>query len=143
MKVEVIVEVRPTEDPEKVKKALLNVFEPEEIETRAEGESTLLIAKATSYRSLLKLKEAIWRQGIQDAARSVLSRSVAGEGRLVFNLNKQAAYVGVVSFATEPNESPLGPIVFNVETSDVRRFLDWIAPRTYKGRVFYEGPPPD
>ncbi len=143
MKVEVIVEVRPTEDPEKVKKALLNVFEPEEIETRTEGESTLLIAKATSYRSLLKLKEAIWRQGIQDAARSVLSRSVAGEGRLVFNLNKQAAYVGVVSFATEPNESPLGPIVFNVETSDVRRFLDWIAPRTYKGRVFYEGPPPD
>lgn len=143
MRVEVVAEIRPTEDPEKVKRALLNVFEPEEIEVRAEGDGALLVARATSYKSLLRLKEAIWRQGIQDAARSVLSRSVAGEGRLIFSLNKQAAYVGVVSFVTEPNESPLGPITFNVETSDVRRFLDWIAPRTYRGRVFYEGPPPD
>lgn len=143
MRVEVVVEIRPTEDPEKVKRALLNVFEPEEVEVRSEGDAALLVARATSYKSLLKLKDAIWRQGIQDAARSVLSKSVAGEGRLVFSLNKQAAYVGVVSFVTEPNESPLGPITFSVETSDVRRFLDWIAPRTYRGRVFYEGPPPD
>ncbi|MEZ0249268.1 MAG: RNA-binding domain-containing protein [Thermoproteus sp.] len=143
MKVEVIVEIRPTEDPEKVKKALLNVFEPEGLETRSEGDAIFLIARASSYKSLLKLKDAIWRQGIQDAARSVLSRSLAGENRIVFHLNKQAAYVGVVSFATEPGESPLGPIIFNIETSDIRRFLDWIAPRTYKGKVFYEGPPPD
>ncbi|CCC82105.1 RNA-binding domain-containing protein [Thermoproteus tenax] len=143
MRVEAIVEVRPTEDRDKVKRALLNVFEPETLELKKEGEAELLIGRASSYKSLLKLKEAIWRQGIQDAARSVLSRSIVGEGRLVFHLNKQAAYVGVVSFATEPSESPLGPIVFIVETSDVRRFLDWIAPRTYKGRVYYEGPPPD
>lgn len=143
MKIEVIAEIRPTEDPEKVKRAVLNVFEPDEVEIRREGDTTLLVARGHGHRSLLKLREAIWRQGIQDSARSVLSRSIAGEGRLVFNLHKQAAYVGVVSFATEPNESPLGPIIFSVETSDVRRFLDWIAPRTYRGRVFYEGPPPD
>jgi predicted RNA binding protein with dsRBD fold (UPF0201 family) len=30
-----------------------------------------------------------------------------------------------------------------VKTSSTRQFIDWLAPRTYKGRVYYEAPPPD
>jgi predicted RNA binding protein with dsRBD fold (UPF0201 family) len=143
VRAEVVVEVRPTENLEKVKRALLNVFEPERLEIKEEGNRKLIIAYGSGAKALAKLKEAIWRQGIQDSARSVLARSAIGNNVLSFSINKQAAYVGVVSFVTEPNESPLGPITFKVEVSDVRQFLDWIAPRTYRGRVYYEGPPPD
>lgn len=143
MKAEAVVEVRPTENLEKVKRALLNVFEPDRIEVREEGGRKLIVATGSGPKALKKLRDAIWRQGIHDSARSILARSIAGEGLLSFSVNKQAAFVGVVSLVTEPNESPLGPIAFKVEVSDVRQFLDWIAPRTYKGRIFYEGPPPD
>lgn len=143
MRVEATVEVRPTEVFEKVWRALTNVFAPDRWESRREGRVTVIRAYGYSYRSLERLRAAIFRQGIQDAARAVISRGIIDENRVMFSLHKQAAYVGVVSFVTEPGESPLGPITFIVETSDVRQFLDWIAPRTYRGRIMYESPPPD
>lgn len=143
MKVEAVVEVRYTEDKAKVLKALENVFTPKRIEERESDSGMLLVASCEGAGCLEKLRSAIWRQGIQDAARSVLSRGVVGEDTVVFSVNKQAAYVGVVSFVTEPGESPLGPITFTVKTNNVRQFLDWLAPRTYRGRVYYEAPPPD
>ncbi|AAL63617.1 RNA-binding domain-containing protein [Pyrobaculum aerophilum] len=143
MRVEAIVEVRMTEDRGKVLKALENVFTPMRIEERQSDMGTILVATCEGHKCLEKLRSAIWRQGIQDAARSVISRGIVGEDTVVFSVNKQAAYVGVVSFVTEAGESPLGPITFTVKTNDVRQFIDWLAPRTYRGRVYYEAPPPD
>lgn len=143
MLVEVAVEVRPTEDKRKVLKALENVFTPMQIEERESDTGTIVIARCQGSSCLEKLRSAIFRQGIQDSARSVVSRGILGEDTVVFSLHKQAAYVGVVSFVTEPTESPLGPITFTVKTNNVRQFLDWLAPRTYRGRVYYQAPPPD
>lgn len=143
MKVEVVVEVRYTEDKSKVLKALENVAVVDRLEEKPSEVGVLLVGTCEGSRCLEKLRGAIWRQGIQDAARSVMSRGIVGDDTVIFAVNKQAAYVGVVSFVTEPGESPLGPISFTVKTSNPRQFLDWIAPRTYKGRVFYQSPPPD
>ncbi|MEM4633328.1 MAG: RNA-binding domain-containing protein [Pyrobaculum sp.] len=143
MKVEVIVEVRYTEDKSKVLKALENVAVVDRLEERPSDVGVLIISTCEGHRCLEKLRSAIWRQGIQDAARSVLSRGIVGEDTVIFSVNKQAAYVGVVSFVTEPGESPLGPITFTVKTTNIRQFMDWIAPRTYKGKVYYHSPPPD
>ncbi|MGC9130580.1 MAG: RNA-binding domain-containing protein [Pyrobaculum sp.] len=143
MRVEAVVEVRLTEDKNKVLKALENVFTPTSIEERRGDTGVVLVATCDGSGCLEKMRGAIWRQGIQDAARGVISRGIVGEDTVVFSINKQAAYVGVVSFVTEPGESPLGPITFTVRTRDVRQFLDWLAPRTYRGKVYYQAPPPD
>jgi predicted RNA binding protein with dsRBD fold (UPF0201 family) len=143
MLVEAVVEVRHTEDKNKVLKALNNVFTPVTIQERPSETGVVIVARCEGPSCLERLRSAIWRQGIQDAARSVISRGIVSEDTVVFSINKQAAYVGVVSFVTEAGESPLGPITFTVKTSNVRQFVDWMAPRTYRGRVFYQAPPPD
>jgi hypothetical protein len=143
MRVEAVVEVRYTEDRNKVLKALENVFTPKAIQERPSDAGIVMVATCEGVKCLEKLRSAIWRQGIQDAARSVVSRGIVSEDAVIFSINKQAAYVGVVSFVTEVGESPLGPITFTVKTNNVRQFIDWLTPRTYKGKVYYEAPPPD
>jgi len=143
MEVVVRVESRPTEDLEKVKKALLNVFAPDGLEVREEGEYRYVVAFGKSYASLLRLYNLIRSQRILDAARDYLRRGIAGDS-VVFYLHKQAAYVGVASFCSfEYGESPLGAIVFEVKTGDIQRFIDWLAPKTIGGRPVGEAPPPD
>jgi predicted RNA binding protein with dsRBD fold (UPF0201 family) len=47
--------------------------------------------------------------------------------RIVFFLNKQAAYAGHVSFSAPEGESPLGPIQVILETEDPEQLIDWLA----------------
>jgi len=47
--------------------------------------------------------------------------------RLVFYLNKQAAYAGHVSFSAPEGESPLGPIQVIIETENTDQLIDWLA----------------
>ncbi len=136
--VTVMAEVRPSEDPRKVMRSVSNVIDMEELKLEEIEGRKYVVGRAVSHRPLLKLRQLIWSQGIQDAARSMLSRGVMSDDVLTFMLNKQAAYVGVVSFVSDPSESPLGPIVVTVRYRDMRRLIDWLAPRTYKGKVMYD-----
>jgi hypothetical protein len=142
MRVEVWVEVRPTEDEEKVKRALSNVFIYDELRIEESEGKKYIVAFGEGFKSLVKIHDLIKEQGIEDSARSILMRGVENN-RVVFHIHKQAAYVGVLSFVTENNESPLGPITFIVETNDTMRLIDWLAPKTSRGRRLYEVPPPD
>ncbi|MGC9152340.1 MAG: RNA-binding domain-containing protein [Vulcanisaeta sp.] len=142
MKAEVWVEVRPTEDEEKVKKALGNVFIYDDLRVEESEGKRYLVALGFGFKSMVKIHNLIKEQGIEDSARSVLMRGIEGN-RVVFHIHKQAAYAGVLTFVTEKNESPLGPITFIVETNDPRRLIDWLAPKTSRGRRLYEVSPPD
>ncbi|MGC8542936.1 MAG: RNA-binding domain-containing protein [Vulcanisaeta sp.] len=142
MKAEVWVEVRPTEDEEKVKKALSNVFIYDDLRVEESEGKRYLVALGFGFKSMVKIHNLIKEQGIEDSARSVLMRGIEGN-RVVFHIHKQAAYAGVLTFVTEKNESPLGPITFIVETNDPRRLIDWLAPKTSRGRRLYEVSPPD
>jgi len=144
VEVEVRTFVTVTESLEKVKRAVFNVFTPDTVkleeidDTRAE-----LICYGRGPECLKKLYSALRRQRILDAARNYIYRGVAGD-TIVFYLNKQAAYVGVVSFCSFPDrESPKGAITFIVKSSDVKGFINWLAPRTFKGKPIKEYPPPD
>ncbi len=138
VKVRVEVEVRPTEDLEKVRKALLNVFEPGEIKVieRDRGYK-LIVGESRSYRSLIKIHELIRRERIMDAARSMLRRGVIGN-MLIFKVNKQAALQGRLSFVESDSESPMGAITFIVETSNPYEVIDWLAPKTSMGKPLWE-----
>ena len=129
--VEVLVEapVFPTEDPEKVRRAVENVLFGGEFELRPaqSGLGHVLVARARGRDALSKLRALIRIERIADAARSVLLSGIEGD-RLVFYLNKQAAYVRHISFSEPSGESPLGPIRFEVRCPDPRELVDWLAP---------------
>jgi len=144
VRIEVRCEVRPTENLEKVKKAILNFFAPEKIEIRKqENRRIIIICRAESHKSLLRLYDALRRQRILDAARSHLKKSIIGT-TIVFHIHKQAAYVGSLSFCSVPEkESPLGAITFVVSCENPDQFIDWLTPMTINGKPFYEVEPPD
>ena len=70
----------------------------------------------------------VQRDRIRAAARSVLRRSVE-DSRIIFFLNKQAAYAGHVSFSAPEGESPLGPIRIIIELEKPEEMIDWLAGR--------------
>jgi len=130
-------EVRPTEDEGKVRQAVLNVFTPEHIEVEVRGKNKVIVAKAYSLKSLVKLHRLLRAERILDAARSILKKN-ACERSLVFHLNKQAAFQGRLSFTEAYGESPLGPITFIIEDVDVENLIDWLAPKTAHGKPLWE-----
>jgi predicted RNA binding protein with dsRBD fold (UPF0201 family) len=85
-----------------------------------------VIIEGKDEPSLERFRMILQRDRIRAAARSVLRRSV-GSNRIVFYLNKQAAYAGHVSFSAPEGESPLGPIQVIVETENPDQLIDWLA----------------
>ena len=85
-----------------------------------------VILDGKNQPSLERFRMILQRDRIRAAARSVLRRSVEGN-RIVFYLNKQAAYAGHVSFSAPEGESPLGPIQVIVETENPDQLIDWLA----------------
>lgn len=126
MKCEVYVEVevKPTEDPLKVRKALENVYGGEvELSLREDG--TGHISGRGGLESLTRIKELLKREQIRSAARAHLSSLIRGD-KLIFYLNKQVAYAGHISFCEPERESPLGPIRFEVYTDDPKGVVRWL-----------------
>ena len=129
--------VNPSEDEDKVKKAVSNVFTPESMEVIDRGEYKEIVAVSESYESLEKLHKLLRKYRILDAARKHL-KAGRGEREIEFELNKQVAYVGKISFCTTPEESPLGSIKFRIETENPKVVIDWLAPRTVRGKPVRE-----
>lgn len=105
--------VNPTEDSEKVAKAVRNVLGDVELEQSERGGSIVLEGRLDRIEDLAPLRDAFARMRIRDAARSFFTR-IAQEGLLSFGLNKQAAYAGHASFYSS-GQSPLGPIQVTIK----------------------------
>ena len=131
MKLRVEAEVRPTEVREKVEAALKKIFPT--LELRQEG--SFLVGEATEVSALSRLHQLLRLQAILDSARSVMLAGREGN-QISFTLNKQAAFVGRVSFTGE--ESPLGPIAVTLEAFDIEKLIDYLAPRTHDGKPIKE-----
>ncbi len=130
-------DIRPTEDPEKVLKAISTFFEPDTINIVGSKGTKRAIAVSYTLKSLQKLRYLLRAERILDAARKVMRKGLR-EDKLVFYIHKQAAYVGKVSFVSGDNESPLGAIVVTIEHPDPKRVIDWLAPPTVRGRPVFE-----
>jgi len=127
--VEVEAYVYPTEDIEKVKKAMLNLVSPLEFEAFDKGDYILLVGKTRDKKALQRLYELFRGQQILDTARAMLEEGYFGE-EIIIKVHKQVAYVGKVNFN---EESPLGPITIIIRTKDPQRLMKWLAPRTKDG----------
>jgi predicted RNA binding protein with dsRBD fold (UPF0201 family) len=127
--VRINVEVNLTEDPEKVKRAVENVFGSVEMEIKPERRGSLLTAKTKGIDGLTKLYNLLRRERIRDAARGVLFDGL-GEKSIVFYINKQVAYAGHLSFSKPTAESPLGPIRVQIRCDKPQELIEWLAPKT-------------
>ncbi len=132
LKIRIVVEKNPTEDPDKVKQAVENIFSTAEFETKPCDNGNPLIANAKGKEGLTKLYNLLRRERIRDAARGVLFKGLKGHF-ITFYLNKQVAYAGHVSFCQPVAESPLGPIKVQLTCDNPKELIEWLAPRTARG----------
>jgi uncharacterized protein len=119
-------EINPTETEEKVKTAILNIFDDVSITITPDGKCSVLRAEASGQDSLYKLRNLLRNDRIRDAARKALFHSIRGNS-ITFCLNKQVAFAGHISFSAETAESPLGPIRVTITSDNPRQLVEWLA----------------
>jgi len=116
--------VYPSEDPEKVKNALLEIFPT--------GDFVLEDGIMSGTADLDNFSSLIRKQRILDATRSQMLRGMERSSRETrFSLNKQVATVGKVSFVEY--RTALGTIEVTVEDDDIQGLIDRVAPVTVDG----------
>jgi uncharacterized protein len=128
LKVETV--LNPSEDPEKVKKCLLNI---------ANGCKPILSeghieATCTGLLSLHHIRVGVRSKSSLGVLRKLLEWN--RKGNLTwFLLNKQAAYEGVISLVENYEESPLGPIRVTIISESLDTVIEWLLSRTDKDKV--------
>jgi predicted RNA binding protein with dsRBD fold (UPF0201 family) len=119
--------VQPTEDEAKVERALLKLFPSSRIDRIAgQDETVILSIRESGLEPLANLRNLIKQERIRNAARAVLIRNIRGR-RIQIYLNKQAAFMGRVSFCEPIGESPHGPISVELDCDNPLSVIDYLA----------------
>lgn len=120
--------LNPTEDREKVSRAVRNLFPKANLATvKVDDRHATLQAVMNGFEALENLKSILRQEAIRDAARRLLLRGVSGAS-IVVHFNKQAAFAGKASFCERHDESPLGPITLTISSQSPEQVVDWLAP---------------
>ena len=116
-------ELMPSEDPEKVSKAIENVsgLKPE----ISEG----VVILRSDANSLSNFYRKIRDKNVVGSVRRLLIEHRRGRETWIY-LNRQAAYVGKLVVCEDPNESPLGPITLVIESDYIDEVIEWLAPES-------------
>lgn len=115
--------VKPTEDPEKVKRALRKLFPTIDVNLIESCEGPAFIGEAEGRSVLETLREKFRSRLVNEAVRAALLKRKSGR-RTVLYLNRQAAYMGK-AYLTEWDEEPLAPIEVIIESDDLEGFIKW------------------
>jgi len=126
--VKVEAEINPTENPEKVRIAVENIFGVMKFEIQPRSRGSTLVAHTSDTEGLTKLYNLLRREHIRDAARSVFFKGLEGN-TITFYLNKQVAFVGHLSFSEPAGESPLGPLRVTMTCDNPREIIEWLTLR--------------
>jgi len=130
VKLEVEAYLYSTENIDKVKSAINNIFKDLNYEIKdIENNVQLIIGRASSLEALEKFRDLLKQDRIRDAARATMIRSKSNDS-MVFYLNKQVAFVSHISFSMSEGESPLGPIKIRMRSKKLDSLIDWLVPKT-------------
>ena len=112
-----------TEDVKKIINAIENI-----IEVNCEVSDTDIKGSTDDFNKLKNLYEIFRNKQTTHIARKVLLRnSKDNVSKILFN--KQAAAINSIVICEKVNESPLGPIVMEIDTENIEEFIDWFVPR--------------
>ena len=114
-------QLQPTEDPEKVSKAITNLFGA--ISLTIDQEQAIITGKLDEITQLTDLRSRIAQDRIRTTISNTLTRWTDND-YLSFGFNRQAAYAGHVSLNLT-NEDPMGPIQVQIR-GDVQDAIDFL-----------------
>jgi predicted RNA binding protein with dsRBD fold (UPF0201 family) len=125
MRVSIRAEVKPTEDEEKLLKAVKKIFPEVDFRLVEMHDRRFFIGESSELSSLKYVKENWRRRRVRSTAARLL-REAARPGMLYMRLSKQAAYVGVASILDFDEEPAVGSIEVEIETSDPEELIKWL-----------------
>ena len=119
--IQIFCEINPSEDPEKVKLAVNNIFP----DLRLEMTDTDITGKSNNIQILSQISKSIHEKNIKKTYQRILKNNSNSDSSW-FYLNKQAAFVNTVALCSEANESSLGPIKVILRSNDIEQVIDSI-----------------
>jgi len=119
--IQVFCQINPSEDPEKVKLAVNNIFP----DIKLQIFDTEITGKTNNFSALSQISKSIHEKNIKNAYYRILKNNNDGEATW-FYLNKQAAFVNTVALCSEANESSLGPIKVILRSNDIEQVIESI-----------------
>lgn len=115
--------VAPSEDPEKVLKALTNVVGASAFNAYPQLGS--IKVRSDDPTSLRELRDQLRDRGVRAAARRLCERRRQGN-KVQLMLNRQAAFQGVLVLCSTESESPLGPIQLTISSDRLDQVIQWL-----------------
>jgi len=119
--IQIFCEINPSEDPEKVKLAVNNIFPDMELEIS----ETDVSGKTNNFSALSQISKSIHEKNIKNTYQRILKNNNDGDSTW-FYLNKQAAFVNTVALCSDANESSLGPIKVILRSNNIEQVIDSI-----------------
>ena len=119
--IQIFCEINSSEDPEKVKLAVNNIFPDLTLEVT----DTDITGKSNNIQILSQISKSIHENNIKKTYQRILKNNSTADSSW-FYLNKQAAYVNTIALCSEANESSLGPIKVILRSNDIEQVIDSI-----------------
>ena len=116
---EIFSSINPSEDPNKVKIAILNVIP----DCKIKVEKFSIKGESDDINSLDTIHQSISSMHHQRIYKKILQRNLTRNSTW-FYLNKQAAFAGKVILCEESDESPLGPIRIVLTSRNIERIIE-------------------
>jgi len=120
-KIEITSSINPSEDPQKIEMAILNIFPSAKIKI----DNFSITSNSKDLNLLEKIYDVIHLNQSQKIYQRQLEKNLDNDSTW-FYLNKQAALVGTVVLCEEADESPLGPIKIVLTSPNIDSILDWL-----------------
>ena len=119
--IQVFCEINPSEDIEKVKTVIFNLFP--ELKIKIKGHA--ISGNSDDLELLSKVLASIKNRKIKNVFLRILNLNIR-DNSTWFYLNKQAAFVNVVALCNEADESALGPVKVVLESNDIEETIETI-----------------
>jgi len=119
--IQIFCEINPSEDPEKVKLAVSNIFPDLTLEIT----DTDITGKSNNVQILSQISKSIHENNIKKTYQRILKNNSNSDSSW-FYLNKQAAFANTVALCSEANESSLGPIKVILRSNDIEQVINSI-----------------
>ena len=119
--IQIFCEINPSEDPEKVKLAVYNIFP----DLTLEMTDTDITGKSNNIQILSQISKSIHENNIKKTYQRILKNNSNSDSSW-FYLNKQAAFANTVALCSEANESSLGPIKVILRSNDIEQVINSI-----------------
>jgi uncharacterized protein len=119
--IKILTSINRSEDTQKIETAILNIFP----HLKIKKDNFSAISFSEDLHILDKIHDNIHSKQLQKIYQRQFEKNLENNSTW-FYINKQAALMGTVVLCEEAEESPLGPIKIEINSSSIDRVIDWL-----------------